>query len=853
MRRLLANFDQFSFWIGFLAGILFWWILARLVPYLKTLFENLKAWQAERSQSRRLGVEFHFRNDVLRYVQKLHTASSLFSLEEIAIAPTVLAPPPETRPGEESPQNGATDPLIPYLPDYPEFGSHFGAPRLSLFQTLSKGANLALMGEAGSGKTFALAYTAMQIAQLTPEAGAMADYVPVYLHAADLSLPLSEGTEPVQEIVRVVFNNGVLSRKTTPQFSQLMASVFEEGRVLLLLDGLDELSPDWIGRTTRFLEIVMESYPETRVIAAVSPDYYGPITTLGLVPVVLATWNEHERSSFYKRWGDLWEKHIQSEIWDDGPPGQVESGMLQNWIQSENNSQTPLEITLRAWAIYAGDLIGPHNRDAIQAYIARLAVDPGAAETALQRIATQMVLSQTPVAHFYAASNWSLGRLEAFTEEELEAQALAAKEDAEKEEPESEVTPGKITMRTLQSLIEAGLVVRRLNNRVTLAQPALVGYFAAGGLDTGAGVGLLMDQPDWSGKMVTLHHLAERIDMGQVVDSLAKQGDFHRGVMKSGRWLRNSTPGSATRIQIMRKMVGIVQDGMQPRSVRTRAMSALIFSGDKSIPALCQKLLRHEDPVIRGLAAMGLGITGDMRFENELAGMVSDGTLEVRAAACLGLAALGTRSAIDVVASVMLEADEDTQRAAAEALSTDPGEGHGVLLEAAEMDDLLVRRAAIYGLERMDPQVAYPVLQNLQLSDSQWIVRNVATEVIELIDRGSPRVPRPLPALDSESWLIEFAGAGGEGLPPGDAARDVLLKVLETGDAEQIMAALDYLRRDAAAVFYLATVPLLDHPQPEVREAAHNTIWHMQSAGLPGGQAKPLDFETRPAGQVLVP
>lgn len=54
MANLLRNFDRISFWIGFLAATLFWWLLARLRPLLIRVWENLREQAAttrlERSQ-----------------------------------------------------------------------------------------------------------------------------------------------------------------------------------------------------------------------------------------------------------------------------------------------------------------------------------------------------------------------------------------------------------------------------------------------------------------------------------------------------------------------------------------------------------------------------------------------------------------------------------------------------------------------------------------------------------------------------------------------------------------------------------------------------------------------------------
>jgi HEAT repeat protein len=184
------------------------------------------------------------------------------------------------------------------------------------------------------------------------------------------------------------------------------------------------------------------------------------------------------------------------------------------------------------------------------------------------------------------------------------------------------------------------------------------------------------------------------------------------------------------------------------------------------------------------------------------------------------------------VATALLQLDEDTQRAAAEALSLVPGDGHALLFEAAGVEDLLVRRAAIYGLEKVGTPEAAAAIRKLQLEDEQWVVRNAAQQVAAKLDHGAPSIPEPIPPLHEISWLIAFAGRSGEGITAGQSAREMLLRALRDGDDEEKQAAMDLCLRFSIA----EAAPTLEnyirhHTQAETRQAAANTLWHLRGAG----------------------
>jgi hypothetical protein len=146
------------------------------------------------------------------------------------------------------------------------------------------------------------------------------------------------------------------------------------------------------------------------------------------------------------------------------------------------------------------------------------------------------------------------------------------------------------------------------------------------------------------------------------------------------------------------------------------------------------------------------------------------------------------------VATALLRGDEQLRIAAAEALSNHPAEGHEALREGIGSQDILVRRAIIYGLARVDEPWAGELLQRTQVEDEQWVVRNAAVEIMDAREKQNPRIPRRLTAPAQTPWLIEFAGKHGQGITPGVPATNVLLLALNEENLEVRNAALTYLR-----------------------------------------------------------
>jgi HEAT repeat protein len=232
------------------------------------------------------------------------------------------------------------------------------------------------------------------------------------------------------------------------------------------------------------------------------------------------------------------------------------------------------------------------------------------------------------------------------------------------------------------------------------------------------------------------------------------------------------------------------------------------------------------------LCALGSGALQDQKATRRLEDLLNTPNLAARQAACLALVAIGTTESLEVVAQILLSGDENIRRAVAEALANDPGEGHAMLKEGAALSDILLRRAVVYGLARVDQPWAVDMLKSIQIEDEQWVVRNSATEVLDRQSHLGTRVPRSLPAPSESPWLIEFASKQGVGISPGAPATEILLAALKSDNPEARLASLSYLKRTPSEGVITQMYHAMYGDDPELREAAYLTLMEIAAAGV---------------------
>ncbi len=856
MLRFLRSFelDRPSFWLGFLAATLLWWLVMRLRPYAARLRERLR----QRSEAARKAlmdsVEVRHGNETVRLAQRQHLAAPLFSLDELLIPPQILAPPPQADAERQAYLEDITEQVFPYLPDWPELACQFGAPRLSLAQALQGGSRLVLLGAPGSGKTVALSHLAVQVVRKETGIPELDEKVPFLVHAADLPLPLVDPEKPLSALIEAVSRHA--SRLTLPRLPGFIGHTLDEGRALILLDGMDDLPPGQANEVADYISVICERYPQVQVVIAAGASGYQPLVPLGFAPVAMAAWDDQQRRALLHIWSDLWERFIgapQLILGSAGSNGsrpepgasletvEIEPLLLSGWLLSDPTQLSPLEITLKIWSVYAGDPLGPGAVNAIEAHLRRM-TQPG------------------PGARSFAAGELLQGAQALAAGAALSLQAVFSRKEAEQilsgdpagqeealpvfgeEEPVPGEKPDKAAApvisrpaRIIEALVEQGLLVRYRGDLLGFAHAQLAAYLAACHLLQQGDERRLLNQPNWTGKLETLRYAAQDASSASWVPTLLEgpqEDPLLTGLLQAARWLNQAPEDIAWRSQVMRQVIETLQNERLGYGLRARLMIAAVLSKTPGLSPLFRQMLNAADEYLRRLAALACGLLGDSRSVNTLASLMMDPAPNVRRAVCLALSKIGSEQALEMLASALLHGDESLRRYAAEALAGHADEGHAILQEGVQLSDVAVRRAAVYGLRRLRQPWVIELLQKLQVEDEQWVVQNAATEALEEFSRPDPRIPAPVVALHDTPWLIAYAAKQGMGVLPGKPAMDLLLLALREGDETQQLAAARYLARCGGEEGILPLYQAYYTSRGELQEAALDGIWHTAAAGF---------------------
>ena len=839
---LLPAIDPFSFIFAFFITSLFWWLVGRARPLWDEIQENLKQQREEAQASRATGVEENHRRITLRRAQGMHLAAPLFALDEILQEPLLLAPPARIEPGGPAAADDIITQTIPYLPAWPELGAIYNAPTLTFKQALSGGVNLVIIGQPGIGKTVALAHLATMAANRDERLGSLSNAIPFLLHVADLKLPVGEARDVLDPLIELAsMNASVLDLGRVPGFVQ---NSFHSGRALLLLDGFDELTPDGQETVSDYLRSLLQGFPKTHVVTTGAPEYLDGLISLGFAPLTLAAWGKSQTAHFIQKWGELWTQFVAVEAWAQTGPEQVDPILLNIWLGAENQGLNPFELTLKVWGAYAGDSLGPHILDAIASHIRRLAPS-NTPPAALETLAMQVTLATQPIFDPHKAREW-VKSFELSDEAELEAQndleaSEAAQEEASNKEDQKKKGRSKKAkvgappaLGLIGKLTSGGLIVAHTNNKMRFMHPILGGYLAGRALSGVKADEALLNQPDWTGKLLAMRYLAAHGDVSSLVKSLLEFSrlPMHRPLLSAARWLRDAPREAPWRGKVMAALADLIQSEGLPLGLRGQALAAFIYSNDPAVAALFRQFMTTLSFDLVRLSALGSGALHDLKSAHMLDNILSAPSLSARRAACLALVALGSNEALETVAHTLLNGDEDLRRASAEALANDPIEGYAMLKDGATLADILLRRAVVYGLARVNEPWAIDTLHEMQVKDDQWVVRNSANDVLEARNSvQDPRVPRPLKTPSETPWLIEFAGTQGTGISPGSPATDVLMAALKSIKDEEQLGALDYLKKNPNDGVVKGIYGAMYGNDSEVREAAYIALWEIGASG----------------------
>ena len=850
------NFSSASiFWLGFLSGILTAWIFSRLVIYIPAATRALRKKMGGMRENLSLSSEVRLRNDVYRFAQKQHIAADLFSLDEISITPKVLTPLIQSPQSVDIPATDSVSLAIPYIPDWPEMAAVYNASTMTLIEALQGGGNILLAGHPGSGKTVALAWLASLLARNAPGLGVLGDVVPIYIHATEVLHQLhlkedndennpnhntdevtSQANKNAKNQVRItgdpidILINAITtytSPITNTRLTGIIHSVLEKQRAIILVDRLDELPQHQAKAIAAFIFSLHQQYPKLRFVVAVSYDDLAGLPTYGFSLLGMAAWNDYDRATLLERWSRQWTKWIAPLAKNQSQKINIE--FLNSWLLVNDSMLKPIEFVLNIWSAFLGETIGSDGPSAIEAHIRRLTQDVSKSRVGVERFALQLLSNQALSSDIKESERFMADQVIEKDQSEDESTHEGASDSSQS----SKSSPIK-SFSGIESLIDHGLLLSYPGSNYGFSHPIFQGYLAGNALSNSPdSLKYVQTQPSWTGKTLAMYYLARTGDVTPLINNLLQDDDIlHTNHLLISRWLEIAPKNRAWRSTILRTLTSILQKEKDTYCLAAKIISAMAFSGDKGISIYFRQLLNSEHPILTQLAALGCGILGDKKSIGDLNLLLQDQSPALRRVASLALAAIGDKTSLEILASSLLNGDEQLRRCAAEALANNPKEGHPALQEGSSMEDLMVRRAVIFGLMRVNLPWATRIVERLQLEDNEWVVRNAAIQTFDELKRKKEYAPKPLMDLTETPWLIEYANKSGTTVAPGKPAEELVVKALANGTHDEILNALQYIsdKCDVEKIEYVYAA--YSNNTGETKNFAYYVLWLMMISGI---------------------
>jgi HEAT repeat protein len=383
----------------------------------------------------------------------------------------------------------------------------------------------------------------------------------------------------------------------------------------------------------------------------------------------------------------------------------------------------------------------------------------------------------------------------------------------------------------LQKLYRSGLLTRYRGGAYQFRHPMIAAYFASLALKDMSTEQRLDKAFDlnWQ-EAVGFASIHTSID--SIVDArLESPPDMLQNyLLETTRWLAYASKGVEWRATILRQLGNLFVAPNQYPVSRERIAAALLSARDKGATRVFEAGLRHPNPDVRRLSCLGVGALQAENAVGNLSQLLNDPVPDVKLSAALALGAIGDDDALEEMIVALTQGEENVRQAVAEAFAAIPEEGYPVLYDAINHQDMMLRRAAVFGLRRINTPWALISLYRTSLEDDQWYVRSAAEGAFADMQYGdTAHGPRRYPSPESIPWLREWLEKLGDGATLNVQNPEQLLqKALEEGDADvQMLAALNMGQLgiiNDMGLLYTA----LRHHNGQVRSAAYQALSELQ-------------------------
>lgn len=884
------GFDAENFGLGLLAGWATGYGVYRARHLINAAVQSVSQQATSAQNYASQSTDTRYINNMARWAQRQHLAGKLINLSEILVEPRFIPPPPLVAPPEDDVSHSVFH-VVPNTPDLPYLQAPYNIQTLSIDELATGDRALALLGNPGSGRTTAmLAILLRALGQLhfkkpvdhvqqkldaeeaaldekkravrikerllleqrarerlAEERGMVIEdgadsktdlplfnrLMPVYVHLADVRVEggeIGRELDPAEPLVRAVQRQ--LGRVAASTIPRNLYNRLNKGQVLLLIDGYDDVPENEQQRQLTWLQALIDTYRDNFFIVSGPASGHGSITrSLRLTPVHLRPWSDQDIKQAVDNWALGWPRTGKRRL-----PVAKPSDEMVTYVKTNCRTFMPVEITLKILATFADVNPVESCEYWIRAFITRhLAADQS--WDSVQKQIVSMAALQLNEGYITQARLLALlgGHTEttAITETETPPDEPNMSDISPQSEPKTksgenskeETNP---YAKLLTNWQRTGLLVRHKGGRYRFRHSYITDYLA--------GLSFAESQTGLQEKATNLkwRHALSFAALHAPMDTLVRErltaptDIIQSNVLEMAGWLANAPADVEWRASFLKYLSNVLVAPNQYPLLRERAIAALIATRDETVLQVFLQATKSAVPNVRKLACLGIGAMGHDEGVPTIIPLLQDADNDVQLAAALGLGAIRTEEALTAMVEAFTEGSESLRQVIAEAFADIPEEGYPVLYDAIQDEEMMLRRAAVFGIRRLKSDWAMLSIYRAFLEDTQWYVRSAAQIAFQEMQYGRNDGPRSYPPPEAIVWLNEWAAKRGDNISPDDNATDVLLKAMQEGESDIRSYATANVGQLGLETMAKPLYMVLRDKKSEIRDAAHRALAELQ-------------------------
>jgi energy-coupling factor transporter ATP-binding protein EcfA2 len=767
MLPILPRIDQLSFWLGFILAVflsLILFAIYKLQPQIKTAREaKLKSKTSSSFQSLYAALN----KNTLRRCQASHLAGHLFPLSDIYVKIPVSAINPYIDPSVNLSDEPLVNHYLPFSPEISELASELPYSFISFEDVVKSNKFVVLTGEIGSGKTTLCSSFISDIIEHKEDLKYFRDFLPLILHLDEIDLQDINIENPIFPLTSSYqFSSININRSSSSKFLESYAST---GNLLLVIDGLDEASFEIFKIFTQYLESLIKSYPNLRLIVNCGLYYLDGLESIGFTPYYIAPLSRKITQKLEEKWSTAWKIILQTntKLKEIEP---IKTDISGFWLDQSPSIHSIFFYSLKIWNYLSLEGDCSTQFGLISSYLDRIALTEKG-KSILRTVAELIYHSE----HNSVKTTDLLNS--GFIKKMLN-------------NPSDQQSEDDVAL-FMETLYETRILIERQTGYTNFSSPLLFGYLLSN-------PGVLDHNHTWT------HYLKNPIaeltlrftpDTDYILDWLtANDHPFFRNVCLSKNHIRKICNDEQFYKKHFQHLIKQLTNGQLPFLSRLRFLAAIIQCDNAAIEKLFLFLAKSPSIDNKLISAFGLGFCSTNGSISELSQLIKDTNLTIFYYSAISLSRIWNNSSKHILLDTFMSGTEIQKRLIAELLSTKGVECHELLKGFAKSKNILVRKSSLYGLRLIHEDWVNNILTDLSTADEEWVVRDAAIQILEENIHNPvlykfQRVPVP----SETTWLIELASKMGQGIPAGSIPYDLFMEIIGKGVSPESKNALKFI------------------------------------------------------------